>query len=69
MDTKQAKSIKIGQRVTWLTPDGIQPTTLRQVEQSYGTVIDKDYARMMIEWDDGLKCSYRLDEAGNIQLA
>jgi hypothetical protein len=69
MNAKQARAIKIGQRVTWLTPDGIQPTTLCQIEASYGTVTEKDYARMMVEWDDGLKCSYRLDEASNIHLA
>lgn len=54
MDTKQARAVKIGQRVFYQA-DATVPKS-----GDFGTVTDKDHARFMVDWDDGVKQSYPL---------
>lgn len=51
MRENEARALKVGDRVVFRCDP---PTD----ESGSGTVIDRDYSRFMVEWDDGLKCSY-----------
>jgi hypothetical protein len=45
MDTKHARTLKVDDRVLYNAVIG-------------GTVIERDYARFKVRWDDGMECSY-----------
>ena len=52
MRQNEAKKLKVGDRVVFRT------TLASADDGSQGVVTEHDYARFMVEWDDGLKCSY-----------
>lgn len=53
MTEKEAKKIKIGDRVEYRFVD-----IPHEDNGSLGTVIDRDYARFKVKWDDDVECSY-----------
>lgn len=59
----EAKKLRTGDRVQF------KDDMPNDDNGSLGTVIDRDYARFMVEWDDGMKCSYPYILAMAIQVA
>ena len=53
MNEGEAKRLKVGDRVVFR--DDLVPN---EDNGSEGVVIDRDYARFVVKWDDGLRCSY-----------
>lgn len=52
MTENEAKKLKIGARVVYRC----DPPS--EEDGSRGVVTDRDYARFMVRWDDGVECSY-----------
>lgn len=52
MDARQARAIKIGQRVFYQA-DAVVPKA-----GDFGVVTEKDYARFRVQWDDGVNNTY-----------
>ena len=52
MRESEAKRLKAGDRVVFRT------TPASEDDGSKGVVTERDYARFMVEWDDGVRCSY-----------
>lgn len=48
----EAKKLKTGDRVKF------NDDLPNDDNGSLGTVTDRDYARFMVKWDDGVECSY-----------
>lgn len=63
MREAEAKQLKVGDRVKF--KDELIPNA---DDGSLGTVIDRDYSRFMVKWDDGVECSYPFILAMAIQL-
>ena len=53
MREAEAKKLETGDRVQFR--DDLIPN---EDNGSLGTVINRDYSRFMVKWDDGLECSY-----------
>ena len=69
MNTKQARALKVGDRVTWREPSGMVLTTHAANVASGGEVIQKEYSGFKVRWDDGLECAYRFVHADTIHRA
>lgn len=52
MKENEAKRLKTGDRIKF------QDDLPNENNGDLGTVVDRDYARFMVRWDDGLECSY-----------
>ena len=52
MRESEAKKLKVGDRVVF------RCTPASEDDGSQGIVTERDYCRFMVEWDDGVKCSY-----------
>jgi hypothetical protein len=60
MDTKQARTLQAGQRVFFQSDAKVpQPG-------DFGTVMAKDYASILVKWDDGLEIAYRIVRCDSI---
>lgn len=53
MRESEAKKLKVGDRIEFF--DEVTPNP---DNGSLGTITQRDYARVQIEWDDGVVCSY-----------
>lgn len=52
MKESEAKKLKIGDRVEF------RDDLPNEDNGSQGVIIDRDYSRFMVKWDDGVQCSY-----------
>ena len=52
MNVKQAKSLKVGDRIGF-NDENDRPT------KTQGTVAQVEYSGFKVEWDDGVSCNYR----------
>jgi hypothetical protein len=52
MREDETKKLKVGDRVQF------RDDMPNDDNGSFGTVTDRDYARFMVKWDDGLECGY-----------
>ena len=69
MKAKEARALKVGDRVRWTEPSGMVFTTHAAEVASSGSVVEKGYSGFKVKWDDGLVAAYRNDHTIAIHKA